>query len=207
VTPAPGRSAPEPGGRRLALTPVSLDVVAALAHDPEGLRLTPLAHAIGSPVSSVQAALRILLANELVHRDGEVPPRYSLPDHPARPALIDLSILLPEPAHVLAVALRASPATVYAAVDRAGFVAGLDPDAEEGTRDRLLTTIRSVQAARGDTPPIDISPIEELVRMTGVSVGLRARLGSAVALKGRLPGRRGTAGATQTGVSTALPVD
>lgn len=167
----------EPLGRRLALTPIGLDVVAALGHEPAGIRLTPLAHAIGSPVSSVQAALRILLANELVTRDREVPPQYALSDHPAREALLELSLLLPEPAHVLGVVLRASPAVAFAVVDRDGFVAALEPGLEPQARDRLMRTLATLADARPDGPP---------VRLTAVSVGCRARIASAVVLKGHL---------------------
>jgi hypothetical protein len=185
------RSAPDPGGRRLALTPISLDVVAALAHDPDGMRLTPLAHAIGSPVSSVQAALRILLANDLIARDADQPPRYRLAAHPAAEALVEFAVLLPEPAHVLGVVLRASPAVLYAAADRAGFVVAVEPGSGPA-RDRLDRTLAIVRDARSDVPPVEQSELPELARIVAVSVGLRSRLDSAVTLKGRLPSRRGT---------------
>jgi hypothetical protein len=184
VTPQ-ARPIPEPIGRRLALTPIGLDVVAALAHVPGGLRLTPLAGAIGSPVSSVQAALRILLANGLVVRDDNVPPDYALADHPAREPLIDLALVLPEAIHVLGLVLRASPAVSVATVDRDGFVVGLDPDAPAGARERLTTSLDAIARARSNAPPVQVSDLAELRRMTTVSVGLRARLTSAVALKGQ----------------------
>lgn len=179
------RPIPEPIGRRLALTPIGLDVVVALAHVPGGLRLTPLAAAIGSPVSSVQAALRILLANGLVVRDAGVPPDYALADHPAREALIDLSVVLPEAVHALGLVLRASPAVAMAALDRDGFVAGLDPDAPAGSRERLTSSLEAIASARHDAPPVQVSELPELRRMAAVSVGLRARLTSAVAIKGK----------------------
>lgn len=186
MTPRPTRPIPEPIGRRLALTPIGLDVVAALAHDPDGLRLTPLAAAIGTPVSSVQAALRILMANGLVVRDSGVPPNYTLADHPARAALIHLAVLLPEPVHALGLVLRASRAVMLATVDRDGFHAGLDPDAPTAARERLTATLDAVASARTDAPPVHLHEYADLMRMATVSVGLRARLVSAVTLKGKV---------------------
>jgi len=185
VTARQARPVPEPIGRRLALTPIGLDVVAALAHDPEGLRLTPLADAIGSPVSSVQAALRILMANGLVVRDKGQPPLYTLAPHPARAALIDLAIILPEAVHALGVILRSSRAVVLATVDREGFHAGLDPAAPSAARERLMTSLASISDARADAPSVHVSDLPELVRMASISVGFRARLASAVPLKGQ----------------------
>jgi hypothetical protein len=186
VTAPPARPVPNPIGRRLVLTPIGLDVVAALAHDPDGMRVTPLASAVDSPVSSVQAALRILMANEIVVRDESQPPLYSLPPHPARAALIDLAVVLPEAGHAIGVILRASPAVVVAAVDRDGFQAGLDPAAPAEARKRLLTSLAAIADARTDAPPVNVSDVAELTRKATVSVGLRARLASAVALKGEL---------------------
>ena len=184
--PAAAGATEVPLGRRRALTPISLDVVAALAHDPAGLRLTPLAQVIGSPVSSVQAALRVLLANGLIRKDGEQPPAYRLTDHPAVDPLVDFAILLPEPAHALALVLRASRSVVYAAVDRDGFVAAVDGAMDDPAHERLLRTISTVGDARRDMPPVQMMAPGELARLTAISVGSRARLASAVTLKGRL---------------------
>jgi len=185
VTARQARPIPEPIGRRLALTPIGLDVVAALAHDPDGLRLTPLADAIGSPVSSVQAALRILMANHLVVRDEAQPPLYTLAAHPARDALIELAIILPEAVHALGVILRSSRAVVLATVDREGFHAGLDPAAPRAAKERLMTSLAAIADARADAPGVHVSDLTELVRMASISVGFRARLASAVPLKGQ----------------------
>lgn len=184
IGPGSRRAIPEPLGRRLALTPIGLDVVAALAHDPDGMRLTPLAVAIGSPVSSVQAALRILLANGLVIKDRQTPPLYALAPHPARDPLVQLSLLLPEATHVLGVVLRASGAVAVAVVDRDGFAAGLDPDANVDLRRRLEESLALIAVARPDAPPVQIADLGEWQRIASVSVGTRARLQAAVVLKG-----------------------
>jgi len=186
VTPRPIRPIPEPIGRRLALTPIGLDIVAALAHDPAGLRLTPLAAAIGTPVSSVQAALRILMANGLVLRDAAAPPNYALADHPAREALIHLAVVLPEPIHALGLVLRASRAVMLATVDRDGFHVGLDPEAPKAARERLATSLAAISDARGDAPPVHVRDFPDLMRMASVAIGLRARLASGVPLKGKV---------------------
>ncbi len=186
MTPRSTRPIPEPIGRRLALTPIGLDVAAALAHDPDGLRLTPLSAAIGAPVSTVQAALRVLMANDLVARDNGVPPNYALTDHPAREALIHLAVVLPKAVHAIGLVLRASRAVSVALVDRDGFHAGLDPDAPPVARTRLLASLEAIADARADAPPVTVRDLADLTRIAAVSVGLRARLASAVKLKGQL---------------------
>lgn len=186
IGPGSRPATPEPLGRRLALTPIGLDVVAALAHDPHGMRLTPLAAAIGSPVSSVQAALRILLANGLVVRDRQAPPLYALAPHPARDPLVHLALLLPEAAHVLGVVLRASTAVAAAVVDRDGFVAGLEPDADADGRGRLAQSLALIADARREAPPVQVADVGEWQRIASVSVGTRARLQSAVLIKGTI---------------------
>lgn len=184
--PVSRRTIPEPLGRRLALTPIGLDVIAALGHDPSGLRLTPLAHAIGSPVSSVQAALRILLANGLVTSDRGAPPQYALSSHPAGEALLEVALLLPEPAHVLAVVIRASAAVAFAVVDRDGFMVGLEPSSSDVARARIVRSAATITGARSDAPPVQIAQLDDLSRLAAVSVGSRARIASAIVLKGQI---------------------
>lgn len=181
-------------GRRLTLTPISFDIVVALGQLPEGLRLSPLAHAIGSPVSSVQAALRILVSARLAERVDATPPHYRLNRaSPALDHLLGLSLVQPEPAHVVAILLRASPAVTFAVVDGGGFVAGVAQedggraDAPEGLLSGALDTIR---ASRDDVPPVELVEHEELARLLAVSVGLRSRIRDAIVLKGRLPTAR-----------------
>lgn len=197
-----GRSAPEIGLRRLALTPQAIDVTIALTQVPRGVRLAHLADILSSPVSSAQAGLRALMANRLATRGASAPPLYFLSAHPARAALETFALVLPEPAHALAIVLRASPAVAYAAADRSGFIAGLDPDAGPAARQRLDAAVTAIRAARTETPPVTMLPREELIRLKPVTIGLRERLDTAVTIKGTLapptarPRRRHVAAAT-----------
>jgi hypothetical protein len=177
-------SVAEAAFRRLTLTPLGLDIIAALGHDPAGIRLTPLATIIGAPVSSTKAALRILIRHQLVTVEGGEPPVYGLRDHPARDSLVDVAILTSEAAHTLALILRASPAVGIALVDENGFVVGVDPAASEADRERLLGSLVRIRDARPDAPPVQTSSLEDLARLVHVSVGTRARLASAIVLKG-----------------------
>jgi hypothetical protein len=177
-------------GRRLTLTPISFDIVVALGQLPDGLRLSPLAQAIGSPVSSVQAALRILVATRFAERVEAAPPHYRLDvTNPAYEHLLGLSTIQPEPAHVIAILLRANPAVTFAAVDAGGFVASvLGTSGEAGTdHDRLTSALATVRAAREDVPPVELHEHDELARHLAISVGLRGRVRSAIVLKGRVP--------------------
>lgn len=188
-----GRFRGEDGGpaRRLTLTPISFDIVVALGQLPDGLRLSPLAHAIGSPVSSVQAALRILVATKLAERVEAAPPYYRLNTaSPAYVHLLGLAMVQPEPAHVAAILLRANPAVIFAAVDAGGFVAGLAPGDDEdmvANRDRLMRALGTIRGDRTDVPPVELLEHDELTRHLVVSVGLRDRIRAAIVLKGRIP--------------------
>jgi hypothetical protein len=109
-----------------------------------------------------------------------------LTPHPARDALVALGLTFPEATHALAVVVRASPAVAFAAVDANGFVVGIDPEASSEARARLETSVRELAAARSDMPPVEMSSLKELGRLTRVSVGLRTRLDSAVTIRGAL---------------------
>lgn len=187
--------------RRLTLTPISFDIVVALGQLGDGLRLSPLAQAIGSPVSSVQAALRILVATKLAERVEAAPPYYRLNTaNPAYQHLLGLAMVQPDPAHVAAILLRANPAVVFAAVDAGGFVAGLAAGDDEETRadrERLLRALETIRVDREDVPPVELLEQEELTRHLVVSVGLRDRIRAAIVLKGRIP-RGSTAPADRT---------
>lgn len=193
-------------GRRLTLTPISFDIVIALAQLPDGLRLSSLAHAIGSPVSSVQAALRVLVANRLAVRRGSSPPVYALAaTHPAGRALQELALALPEPAHATAIAVRANPAVELAVVDSAGFLVGIASSGDAAARARLTDTLAAIRTRRPDVPPVELVDQAELTRHLAVSLGLRDRVRRAVVLKGRIP-RTGSAPVGRPATTRRQPV-
>ena len=169
------RPVPQPAGRRLALTPIGFDVIVALAHDPDGFRLTPLVDVFGSPASSIQASFRVLMANGLVTRTAGASPVYRLADHPAREALTDLAVVLQEPTHTLEIVLRASPAVSVSAFDQGGFVAGLDPAAAPAVVDRLRATLTAIADAWPTAPAVQLSDAAGLERLAIRSDPLRSR--------------------------------
>ena len=173
---------------RLTLSPIGLDIVLAVSQVPHGIRLTDLATVIGSPVSSVQTALRILIANSVIRRQAGASPRYGLAGrHPAREQLVALATVLPEPEHAIAIILRANPSVAFAAADPAGFIMAVDgePDAETtGRLDRHLELIRETHER---LPAIIRIPAVEFNRLVAVDLELRRRVDGSVILKGSLP--------------------
>lgn len=185
------------GARRITLSPIGFDVALALSQSPPGLRLAELAHVIGSPVSSVQTALRGLLAGGLVERLDTDPPRYVLAaSHPARNELASLATVLPEPERALAILVRANQAVSYAGVDASGFIVAVDQRKTTAV-EALDRHLDLVAAARPGAPAVLRMNEDELRRMVRVALELRARIRDAVAL-------RGTVGAV--GLSVSDPV-
>ena len=185
VTPRKGASG---SARRLTISPIGFDLVLALSQAPTGLRLAELAHTIGSPVSSVQTALRVLLANGLVLRLAEDPPRYVLStDHPAAAELASLATVLPEPERALGIIVRANPSITFAGVDGAGFIVAVD---ESNAAMLLLNRhLALVAAARPSTPNVLRMSAAEFGRMLRVSIGVRARVRDAIVLRGSATGQ------------------
>jgi hypothetical protein len=174
-------------GRRLTLSPIGFDIVLALSQAPGGLRLADIAHVIGSPISSAQTALRILVANDIAQRLAKEPPRYRLaPGHPARSELISLAAVLPDAPHAIGVVLRANPAVAYAAVDSEGFLVAQRLDSAKAV-DLLDRQLGMIAGARQDAPEVMRIPEDELERHLRVAVGLRARVRRAVTIKGTPP--------------------
>jgi IclR-like helix-turn-helix domain-containing protein len=175
-------------GRRLTLSPLGFDIVLALSQAPEGLRLADIGRIIGSPVSSVQTALRVLIANHLVERAEVVPPRYGLSTvHPAREELASLATVLPDPAHAIGIILRANPAVRYAAVDSIGFLVAERRDADSPAVEALDRHLALVADARSDAPALMRMSDDELGRLAKVAMGLRTRVRQALTIKGRPP--------------------
>jgi hypothetical protein len=176
------------GGRRLTLSPLGFDIVLALSQAPEGLRLADIGRIIGSPVSSVQTALRVLIANRLVERADVDPPRYGLSsEHPAREELASLATVLPEPAHAIGIILRANPSVRYAAVDSIGFLVAEKRDSDSAAVDALDRHLALVADARVDAPSLIRMTDDELGRLAKVAMGLRTRVHQALTIKGRPP--------------------
>jgi hypothetical protein len=175
-------------GRRLTLSPIGFDIVLALTQAPRGLRLVDIGRIIGSPVSSVQTALRVLMGNRLVERAEGDPPRYTLAaEHPAREELASLATVLPDPAHAIGIILRANPAVCFAAVDSMGFVMAECRDPDDAAVAALDRHLELVTSARADAPGMTRMTDAELGRLTRVAVGLRDRIGQALTIKGRPP--------------------
>ena len=178
-----------PPARRLTLSPIGFDIVLALSQTPGGLRLADLSHVIGSPVSSVQTALRILVANRIVTRQAIEPPRYRLDDeHPAREELVSLAAVLPDPAHAIGIVLRANPTVGYAAVDALGFIASeLARSPDEAAQEALDQVLSHIAASRSEAPAVMRMTDLELERLVKVAMGLKARAQRATTIKGRSP--------------------
>jgi hypothetical protein len=177
-----------PAGRRLTLSPIGFDIILALSQAPDGLRLAEISQVIGSPVSSVQTSLRVLIANDLVRREGTDAPRYLLAEmHPARSALVSTATVIGDAAHAIGLVLRASPAVAWAAVDGTGFLAGLVTDASADAMERLERQLLLVADARPESPAVVRMPMAELDRLVRVELELRSRARKAVTIKGRPP--------------------
>jgi hypothetical protein len=191
-----------PGGRRLTLSPIGFDVILALSQAPDGLRLAAISQVIGSPVSSVQTSLRVLVSNDLIRREGAETPRYVLsPDHPAQSALASTSTLIGDAAHAIAIILRANSAVAWAAVDSGGFLVGISPDAQPGAVERLDRHLELVAGGRPDSPDVLRMPMPDFERLARVALELRDRARRAVTIKGRAPGAADPVG-TQPGSRT-----
>ena len=180
------RATAPPATGRLTLSPIGLDVILAASQVPHGIRLSDLATVIGSPVSSVQTALRILIGSGLIRRLGGSAPRYALAAHPAHEQLVALATVLPEAEHAIAILLRASPAVSFAAADRGGFILAVDDGAAEAAA-LLDGHLGMIRATREPLPAIVRIPSPEFGRLLLVDLELRSRLQAAIVLKGSLP--------------------
>ena len=197
-----------PVGRRLTLSPIGFEIILALSQTPGGLRLAELSQVIGSPVSSVQTSLRVLIANDLVRKEGSDTPRYRLaPEHPARAALVATATVIADAARSIAVVLRANPAVVWAAVDAGGFLVGLAPEPPPDARAGLDRQLAMIDEARPGSPTVVRFPMPELDRLVRVELELRSRARGALTIKGRPPGggRRDRTGRAAPGRSSPGP--
>jgi len=174
--------------RRLTLSPIGLDIILAASQVPLGIRLTDLATVIGSPVSSVQAALRVLVLNGLIRRQGGTAPRYGLaPSHPAHEQLVALATVLPEAENAIAIILRANPSVGFAAVDATGFIVAVDDAGPSETEQLLERHLSLIGQTHDRLPAIVRIPAIEFSRLVAIDLELLSRLGKAVVLKGSIP--------------------
>lgn len=177
-----------PSPRRPTLSPIGLDIVLAASQVPHGIRLSDLATVIGSPVSSVQTALRILAAHGIIRRHGGSVPRYGVSiAHPAWEQIVDLATVLPEPEHAMAIILRSNPAAAFAAVDAHGFVVAVDDSLDAEAHMLLERHLNLVRATHHPLPALLRIPFDEFGRLVAVDLELRRRLEAAITLKGGLP--------------------
>jgi len=177
-----------PAGRRLTLSPIGFDIILALSQASGGLRLAELSQIIGSPVSSVQTSLRVLIANELVRKEGTDAPRYLLsPDHPARAALVVTATVIADAARSIGVILRANPAVSWAGVDADGFLAALAHDPPAVARETLERHLDMIDESRPGSPSVLRMPADELDRLTRVELELRSRVRRSLTIKGQPP--------------------
>jgi hypothetical protein len=155
---------------------------------PHGIRLTDLATVIGSPVSSVQTALRGLIASGLLRRQPGASPRYGLASrHPARVQLVALATVLPEPEHAIAIILRANPSVAFAAADASGFIVAIDGEPGAESTELLHRHLDLIKDTHEHLPAIVRLPAVEFSRLVAVDLELRSRVEAAIVLKGSLP--------------------
>lgn len=102
----------------------AITALAALESRPEGARLTELSALIEAPVSSVQAAMDVLIADRFVSTSHDRHTRYFLtPEQRGDAAkILDVASKRDADGTLIAAALRANPAVEFSARDRAGLL-------------------------------------------------------------------------------------
>jgi predicted nucleotidyltransferase/DNA-binding MarR family transcriptional regulator len=102
----------------------AITALAALESRPEGARLTELSALIKAPVSSVQAALDVLIADRLVSTSHDRQTRYflALDQRGDAAKLLDVASKRDADGTLTAAALRANPAVEFSARDRVGLL-------------------------------------------------------------------------------------
>ena len=172
---------------RLIASPLALALVLALDQHPGGARLSELASAVGSPLSSLQRALEALLADRFVGRRGNGRPRYRLePSHPAHDALVELAARLPDQDRALEVVLRASPAVEFAARDGDGLLIVLRAFADPAALLALDRALGRIVAGRTDAPALLRLDHGDLVREPTQASRHRSRAIRATPIRGTI---------------------
>jgi len=169
----------------LISSPTALAVLLALTQRAEGARLAELATAVAAPLSGVQAAVKLLIADRLVERDQGPRPHYRRrADHPAQHALSELAAKYTSAIDALGVVFRANPAVEFAARDRDGFVVVEGPLASPADVARLDEAVARV--AGDERIRVDRFDHHEAVDSFRDDPVLHAHVVRATIIKGRL---------------------
>lgn len=171
---------------KLIASPLAIDLLVALTQRREGVRLAELASALGVPLTSAQRAMRILLADGAVEREGRTRPRYRLrPEHPGLAVLMDFAFHASPADRTLPIVLRASPSLEFAARDAAGYLVVEHPLADP--RDLVLLDDALLRLERVGRPVrlVRLGHHEAIARVREDAV-LRSRVARALILKGSL---------------------
>jgi predicted nucleotidyltransferase len=171
---------------KLVSSPPALDLVLALTQRREGARLAELAAASDLSLSTAQTAMRLLLADGIVAREGEHRPRYRLrTEHRASDAIVRLAACYASPPHSLDLVVRENPAIEFAARDRDGYVLVEHPLADP--RDlAALERVAGLIGAGSEGPRMTRYAHHDLVDSLRDDVEPRRRAAAATLLKGSL---------------------
>jgi predicted nucleotidyltransferase len=164
----------------------ALDLVLALTQLRGGARLAELATASDISLSTAQTAMRLLLSDRVVTREGGHRPRYRLrADHRASDAIVQMAARYAPAPHSLDLVLRANPAIEFAARDRDGYIVVEHPLADP--RDlAALEHVAALIGAGGDGPRMTRFTHHDLVDRLRDDPGPLRRAEAATRLKGSL---------------------
>src|SRR5712692_2515621 len=171
---------------KLISSGAALDLVLALTQRREGARLAELAAAADLSLSTAQTAMRLLLADGIVARDGDHRPRYRLrAEHRASDAIERLAARYAVPRHALDIVLRANPSVEFAARDPDGYLVVEHPLADP--RDlAALERVAGLIAVGGPELPMTRYAHHDLLDRLRDDVEPRRRAEAATPLKGSL---------------------
>ena len=164
----------------LLASDLSASAVLALSQSPDGATLTDLAAAIGAPPSSLQRAIALLIASDIVTRRESPGPRYVLEDCRVAATYLDLAALV-TPQHSLArIVTTANPSIEFASLNDLGLLLVTSPDAHR-------PELRALEAVL-DTAglPFTLIDHDELRERLLDEPDLRARAHAGDLLRGRV---------------------
>lgn len=169
--------------------PVALGVIAALTQSPEGgASQRALARALGTPDSSVQAALALLLRERVVTRQGSrARARYWQEQaHAAAGDLIGVALNALDTQRVLEVLLRANEEVEFASVRRDGARLRLFVVFTEGADAAQVRLSRALDRIRTADVELFAETHDELIRRLRDEPALREQAAAGRVLKGSL---------------------